>query len=61
LVGREQLINITNGIGEVFWKWSIDGKIRQHAVIVHIDVPNEKWQGGSIWRNLLDSLEVIND
>lgn len=56
-VGRECLIREVNPIGEIFWSWTIQGKLpNQHAVYVGIEAPDAEWKGGADWRILVESM-----
>lgn len=40
--------------------WSVDGKFKERDVVaIQISLATEEWHDGSIWQDLLNSIEVI--
>jgi hypothetical protein len=57
-VGREKLIKMVNGADQTFWTWIVDGYMHGHKIIIHIDVPDDKWEAGKTWEEFLNSIEL---
>lgn len=59
LNGFERVVKLVNGIGQVFWGWgAVCLTPNEHSVVIDIRVPDENWQNGKVWQDLIDSMEI---